>query len=130
MERKVHESGAEAMDVFLEEFKKLILADGFMACVWVIVDGKIQLTTCTTYNFPLEDRPIAEQQLREVNQSEAVLAMTPPPLPLADHLKGSNGGNARLNASRLEPEDPYGDPNSDYGKEMNPKGEDDDPISD
>ncbi len=95
MERKMHESSAEAMDVFLEEFKKLILADSFMACIWVIVDGRMQLVTCTTYNFALEDRPIAEQQLREVNRDEAIRAMTPPPLPLADHLKGPNGGNAK-----------------------------------
>ena len=128
MERKVHESSVQAMDVFLEEFKKLIDADGFMAAIWVINDGKLQLACCTTYNFPLEDRPIAEHQLRKVNLSEATLAMAPPPLPLADHLKGPNGGNAKRFV--VPPQGSADDADADMYDLDGPLKEDDDEISD
>jgi len=80
MGRIEHSGGRpEAMEKFLEEFKKVLDADGFLASVWVLRGDKIQLTCCTAHDFPLELRPVCEEQLREVNQNEARHLMTPPP---------------------------------------------------
>ena len=64
--RVEHGSKAEAMERFLEEFKKAYEADGFMVALWLVRGDELQLTCCTTHAFPLENRPICEQQLREV----------------------------------------------------------------
>ncbi len=77
--RVEHGSKAEAMERFLEEFKKAYEADGFMVALWLVRGDELQLTCCTTHAFPLENRPICEQQLREVNQADARAAMSPPP---------------------------------------------------
>lgn len=86
-----------AMEQFLEEFKRISDADGFMAAVWVIRDRELQLTCCTTNNFPLESRKIASEQLQELNLEEAKLLMAPPPaLPVAE---GFGDNNDRLSDS-------------------------------
>lgn len=125
-----HDTAESAINAYLEEFKSVIDADGFMAAIWVIVDGRLQLVCCTTHNFPLEDRPIAEQQLREVNRSEAVAAMTPEPLPMADHLRSDMIdflGNK--NAHNCKVHDKKADGSSQCGASgMNPNGEDDPAI--
>lgn len=91
--RTVHRDGLAAMEAYLEQFKGLVEADGWMAAIWEIRDGRLQLTRLTTHCFPLEDRLTAERQLAEVNALEiqrVFAPLPPPPLDLAPHLRVSD----------------------------------------
>lgn len=81
MTRRNHDKTVEAAAGFLAAFADALQADGYLAAVWKVQDGRLRLTSLTADNFPLGDRVIAEQQLREVNDEERQFQATPPPMP-------------------------------------------------
>jgi len=92
-----HDTVDNAAETFDASFVQATDAEGWLAAVWTLRDGRITLEQRTSWNFPNGDLPTAENQLREVNARMVLEASrrpdsdSPPehaPLPEADALGG------------------------------------------
>jgi len=84
----VHHGTAEgAMEAITSALEEAAKSGSWMACVWRVKDGQIQLLRRTTWHFPTGDFPIAIRQLGEQLTREADQLQTRPtefePLPRA-----------------------------------------------
>ena len=105
-----HAKQTEAEDAFQEAFDKAQGADGWMAAVWEVRNGRLTLTQRTTFNFGRGDFATAQAQLKEVCDKDIDMPAAPAALPQAHMDKIRNhmpaGLAARLGLGSQEPAPP------------------------
>lgn len=84
MESVKHENQMDAERAHEEAFQEASKAERWMAAVWRVKDGQLEILRCTTWNFPVGDYEIAARQLAGVGEEEkkrTLMVEEPPPLP-------------------------------------------------
>lgn len=89
---KVH----EAREQFRDKFDEVSTDDGWMAAVWRVQDGKIELSRMTSWKFPIHDFVAAVHHLTAEMHTEILRVMPKPagppdPLPPAKEFKFFDG---------------------------------------
>jgi len=89
---KVH----EAREQFRDKFDEVSTDDGWMAAVWRVQDGKIELSRMTSWKFPIHDFVAAVHHLTAEMHAEILRVMPKPagppdPLPPAKEFKFFDG---------------------------------------
>lgn len=112
--REIHTTSSEAEEVFVKKLSEVAVGDHWMAAVWQVKDGKIELVQCTTSNFPRGDYlaaigGLAMNRFQEMKESQGLPSDPLPkaggifPLPFAFCGKGKDGEEGNEKEEQKKP---------------------------